>query len=56
MSWGLGTEVSRQLKAAGHQVMQVSAGARYERIGAGTYVICPGVRGEYDRLFAISQI
>ena len=49
---GLGVEVSKQLKAAGHEVLQVAAGAKYKRAGTGSYVIRPGVREDYDHLFA----
>ncbi len=49
---GLGAEVSKQLKAAGHEVLQVAAGAKYKRTGTGSYVIRPGVREDYDQLFA----
>ncbi len=49
---GLGNEISSQLKAAGHEVLQVAVGAKYKRTGTGTYVVSPGVRGDYDQLFA----
>ena len=49
---GLGAEISNQLKAAGHEVLQVSVGARYKRTGTGTYVVCPGSRHDYDQLLA----
>jgi len=49
---GLGTEVSKRLKAAEHDVVQVTAGAKYKRTGAGSYAIRPGVRDDYDQLFA----
>ena len=49
---GLGAEVSKQLKATGHEVLQVAAGAKYKRIGAGSYAIRPEVRDDYDQLFA----
>ena len=49
---GLGAEVAKQLKAAGHDVLQVAAGAKYKRTGTGSYVIRPGLRGDYDQLFA----
>jgi acyl transferase domain-containing protein/thioesterase domain-containing protein/acyl carrier protein len=49
---GLGAEVSKQLKAAGHEVLQVSAGTEYKRAGSGSYVIRPGERADYDLLLA----
>jgi acyl transferase domain-containing protein/thioesterase domain-containing protein/acyl carrier protein len=47
---GLAAEVAKQLKAAGHEVVQVAAGAKYKRTGTGSYVIRPGVRDDYDQL------
>jgi len=49
---GLGVEISNQLKAAGHTVLQVSAGATYKRTGTGTYRVRPGDRDDYDQLLA----
>ncbi len=49
---GLGVEVSKQLKTAGHEVAQVTAGLEYKRADNGSYVIRPGVRDDYDRLLA----
>jgi len=49
---GLGTEISNQLKASGHEVLQVSVGAKYERTSTGEYSVRPGVRDDYDQLFA----
>ena len=49
---GLGSEISNQLKAAGHEVLQVHAGAKYTRTGTGTYTVSPGVREHYDQLLA----
>jgi acyl transferase domain-containing protein/thioesterase domain-containing protein/acyl carrier protein len=49
---GLGGEIARQLKAAGHEVLQVTAGGEYRRKRAGSYVIRPGVRDDYDQLLA----
>ncbi len=48
----LGTEISNQLKTAGHEVIQVTAGTKYHRIGAGNYVVNPATRGDYDQLFS----
>ncbi|HYM74921.1 MAG TPA: SDR family NAD(P)-dependent oxidoreductase [Candidatus Dormibacteraeota bacterium] len=49
---GLGTEISDQLKAAGHEVLQVTVGAKYKRTGAGMYTIQPGAREDYHQLLA----
>ena len=49
---GLGAEISKQLKAGGHTVLQVSVGAKYKRSGTGTYRVRPGERNDYDRLLA----
>ena len=49
---GLGAELCRQLRTAGHQVVEVSAGAKYDRQGPSKYVVCPGTRKDYDQLFA----
>jgi acyl transferase domain-containing protein/thioesterase domain-containing protein/acyl carrier protein len=48
----LGGEISNQLETAGHQVIQVLAGAKYQRVGAGKYVVSPGTRGDYHQLFS----
>ena len=47
---GLGPEISKQLKTAGHEVLQVVAGDKYKRSRAGSYAIRPGVRDDYDEL------
>jgi acyl transferase domain-containing protein/thioesterase domain-containing protein/acyl carrier protein len=47
---GLGTEICSQLKAAGHEVVQVTAGSKYQRSGPGKYIIRPNVRDDYDHL------
>jgi len=47
---GLGNEIANQLKAAGHEVVRVSPGAKYQRIGGGKYIMRPGVREDYDQL------
>jgi acyl transferase domain-containing protein/thioesterase domain-containing protein len=49
---GLGKEIVTQLKTAGHQVIVVKAGKSYARLGNDEYAIQPGVRGDYDALFA----
>ena len=47
---GLGREISKQLKTSGHEVLEVVAGDKYKRRGAGSYAIRPGVRDDYDEL------
>ncbi len=47
---GLGTAISKELKAAGHEVLEVTAGSRYERTDVGRYVVCPGAQEDYLRL------
>jgi acyl transferase domain-containing protein/thioesterase domain-containing protein/acyl carrier protein len=47
---GLGPEISKQLKTAGHEVLQVVAGDKYKRSRAGSYTVRPGVRDDYDEL------
>jgi acyl transferase domain-containing protein len=47
---GLGAEISKQLKTAGHEVLEVLAGDKYKRRRAGSYAIRPGVRDDYDEL------
>jgi acyl transferase domain-containing protein/thioesterase domain-containing protein/acyl carrier protein len=47
---GLGAEISSQLKAAGHEVVQVAVGTKYQRTGPGKYIIRPNVRDDYDHL------
>jgi acyl transferase domain-containing protein/thioesterase domain-containing protein/acyl carrier protein len=47
---GLGQEISKQLKTAGHEVLQVVVGNKYKRKRGGSYVIRPGVRNDYDEL------
>ncbi len=47
---GLGAEVSKQLKKAGHEVLEVVIGDQYKRGRAGSYAIRPGVRDDYDEL------
>jgi thioesterase domain-containing protein/NADP-dependent 3-hydroxy acid dehydrogenase YdfG/acyl carrier protein len=49
---GLGTEISNQLKAAGHEVLQASVGTEYKRTGTGSYEVRPGARDDYNQLFA----
>jgi acyl transferase domain-containing protein/thioesterase domain-containing protein/acyl carrier protein len=49
---GLGAEISKRLKAAGHDILQVSVGRTYKRTGTGMYRIRPGNRNDYDQLFA----
>jgi acyl transferase domain-containing protein/thioesterase domain-containing protein len=47
---GLGTEISKRLKAADHEVLQVSPGDRYQQTGTSSYVVRPGSRDDYDQL------
>ncbi|HEX9112550.1 MAG TPA: SDR family NAD(P)-dependent oxidoreductase, partial [Terriglobales bacterium] len=47
---GLGSEIAKQLKTAGHEVVQVVVGDKYKRTRAGSYVIRPGVRDDFDEL------
>ncbi|MGB8321836.1 MAG: SDR family NAD(P)-dependent oxidoreductase [Candidatus Acidiferrum sp.] len=47
---GLGAEICNQLRTAGHEVVQVSAGSAYARQGAGRYVVRAGARKDYDHL------
>lgn len=47
---GLGREISKQLKTSGHEVLEVLVGDKYQRRGAGSYAIRPGVRDDYDEL------
>jgi len=49
---GVSNEISMQLKAAGHEVVQVAASDKYVRRGKGSYAICPGTRGDYDQLLS----
>jgi acyl transferase domain-containing protein/thioesterase domain-containing protein/acyl carrier protein len=47
---GVGREISKQLKTGGHEVLEVVAGDKYKRTGAGSYAIRAGVREDYDEL------
>ena len=47
---GLGSEIAKQLKAGGHEVLEVSAGDQYKRGRSGSYSIRPSVRDDYDQL------
>ncbi len=47
---GLGRHISKRLKTAGHEVLEVVAGDKYRRTGTGSYAIRPGVRVDYDEL------
>jgi acyl transferase domain-containing protein/thioesterase domain-containing protein len=47
---GVGSEISKQLKKAGHEVLEVVAGDKYKRKRAGSYAIRPGMRADYDEL------
>ncbi|MGC1603377.1 MAG: SDR family NAD(P)-dependent oxidoreductase, partial [Candidatus Acidiferrales bacterium] len=48
---GLGKEITRQLKTAGHKVIAVMPGKSYAQLARDEYVIRPGVRDDYDALF-----
>jgi acyl transferase domain-containing protein/thioesterase domain-containing protein/acyl carrier protein len=47
---GVGIEIAKQLRAAGHHVVQVTAGSKYKRTAPGRYALRPGIREDYDRL------
>ena len=49
---GLGKQITVQLRGAEHEVVQVTPGAGYKRIGRGEYTIRPGERVDYDALLA----
>jgi acyl transferase domain-containing protein/thioesterase domain-containing protein len=52
---GLGKEIARQLKIAGHQVIAVVPGKSYAQLARDEYAIRPGTRDDYDALFAELQ-
>ena len=47
---GVGSEISKQLKKAGHEVLEVVTGNKYKRKHNSSYAIRPGVRDDYDEL------
>src|SRR6266568_167596 len=47
---GLGSEIAKQLRTAGRAVLVVAAGETYERRHNDSYLIRPGVRGDYDEM------
>jgi acyl transferase domain-containing protein/thioesterase domain-containing protein len=49
---GLGTAISRRLRGAGHEVVEINAGAVFKRHGRMRYTIRPGVRGDFQDLLA----
>ena len=49
---GLGKQISLQLRGAGHEVIEVNPGETYRRTGRHDFTIRPGVRQDYDALFA----
>ena len=49
---GLGVQIAKQLKRAGHEVIQVAAGDTYKRMGSGSYRVRAGVREDYDSLLS----
>ena len=48
----LSSQIIAQLDTAGHQVIQVTSGQSYKRLGQGMYRVRPGVREDYDALLA----
>jgi acyl transferase domain-containing protein len=49
-SKGLGAQIARRLRGAGHDVVVVTPGGSYERIDRERYTIRPGIRADYDYL------
>ncbi len=49
---GLGTQIALQLRGAGHDVIEVSSGGKFQRINREKYTIRPGFRDDYDNLLA----
>jgi acyl transferase domain-containing protein/acyl carrier protein len=47
---GLGAELARKLKQEGREVITVSAGARFSRLDADDYEICPRNKKDYEAL------
>lgn len=47
---GLGKEISKQLRRSGQEVLEVTVGDQYKRNNAGSYLVRPGVREDYDEL------
>ncbi|HEX7317732.1 MAG TPA: beta-ketoacyl synthase N-terminal-like domain-containing protein [Pyrinomonadaceae bacterium] len=47
---GVGSRVVEQLRAAGHEVFGVRAGAEYARLGEGEFTVNPVERGDYEAL------
>ena len=49
---GVGYEIAKQLKAAGHEVIEIQADNSFKRISQSVYGIRPGVRSDYDAFLA----
>jgi len=47
---GLGSEIARQLRTGGYEILEVAAGGHYTRSRSGSYAIRPGMRSDYDQL------
>src|SRR5215831_8058454 len=48
--FGLGSELARKLEQEGREVITVSTGARFSRLGADDYEICPRNKEDYEAL------
>ncbi len=49
---GLGSQIAKHLKHAGHKVIEIVPGDSYKRLGRSSYRVRPGVRADYDTLFS----
>jgi acyl transferase domain-containing protein/thioesterase domain-containing protein/acyl carrier protein len=49
---GLGEQITLQLRVASHEIVEVIPGDCYKRTAQSQFVIRPGVRADYDALFA----
>ena len=49
---GLGSQIARHLKHAGHKVIEVAPGDSYKRVGRSSYRLRPGVSDDYDALLS----
>ncbi len=47
---GLGARAAERLRAAGHEVTEVTAGSQYRRQNPNAYTIRPGTRADFDTL------
>ena len=50
---GVGAALAKNLRARGDAVVTVAAGAAFAETGADSFVIAPGARGDYDRLWDV---